>query len=356
MAERTNAAALKAAGPQGLGGSNPSRSAAALRRSRGVGRPFYGGRVVVSQADLEAAHCWLNHDRVPGRPEFTEFRRATRYHHAMWREAKGYPIGTRRIRPGTPPRLVGSQLDLEFARASAATFLTPDAVAAARARTSFVEAHQMFDHQSFWADLLSPEALAVNLFGDLAADLDLADRAVHTWWPDVPGRVTCVRFAHSPGRFDPSYSNSLRSFDAVVELALPDGSEGVLAIDVKYCEGAQRHGVKPTHMARFTEIHERSDAFAPGALDVINPSRLSLVWLEHLLLLSMLQHESGRWTWGRYVVVHPEGNTDLAEATSQYRELLASDATFTSASLEQLLSAEVLAPEAGAAIRQRYLL
>ena len=95
-------------------------------------------------------------------------------------EANGYPIGTHRIRPGTPPRLVGSHLDLDFARESGATFLTTRAVAAARARTSFVEPHQIFDHQSFWADLLSSEALAVNLFGDLAADLDRADRAVHS--------------------------------------------------------------------------------------------------------------------------------------------------------------------------------
>ena len=38
------------------------------------------------------------------------------------------------------------------------------------------------------------------------------------------------------------------------------------------------------------------------------------MWLEHLLLLSMLQHASGTWSWGRYVVVHPAGNIDFADA------------------------------------------
>jgi hypothetical protein len=312
--------------------------------------------VVASQADLEAARCWLDLDRVPGQPEMTEFRRAVRYHNAMWREANGYPIGTHRSRPGTPPRPVGSRLDLDFARESGANFLTTNAVAAARARTSFVEPHQMFDHQGFWADLLSSEALAVNLFGDLAADLDRADRAVHTWWPGAPGRVSDVRFAHSPGRFDPSYSNSLRAFDAVFVLAHPDGSDGVLAVDVKYREVVNREGVKPTHLPRFVEIHDRSGAFRPGASDVLNKSRLALVWLEHLLLLSMLQHESGRWTWGRYVAVHPAGNTDVADAHDEYRALLADDATFASATIEELLSAKVLAPKTGAALRRRYLL
>ena len=293
--------------------------------------------------------------RYLGQPELTEFRRAVRYHNAMWREANGYPIGTHRNRPGTPPRLVGSRLDLDFARESGATFLTTKALAAARARMSFVEPHQLFDHQGFWADLLSSEALAVNLFGDLSADLDRADRAIHTWWPETPGRVTEVRFVHSPGRFDPTYSNSLRSFDAMFVLAFPDGSNGAVAIDIKYREAVERHGVKPTHMPRFVEIHDRSGAFIPGAVDVLNPSRLSLIWLEHLLLLSMLQHESGRWTWGRYVVVHPEGNTDIVHANDEYRKLLADDATFRSVTIEDLLSAKVLHPRTTAALRRRYL-
>ncbi len=31
--------------------------------------------------------------------------------------------------------------------------------------------------------------MGFNLFAELAADLALADRAVHTWWSDVPGTV-----------------------------------------------------------------------------------------------------------------------------------------------------------------------
>ena len=311
--------------------------------------------VAVSKEQLEAAHCWLDHDQVRGRPELTEFRRTTRYHHAMWRSAKGYPMGSHLVRPGTPPRPIGSHLDLDFARDTGATFVTANALAAGRARASTVEPHQIFDQQGFWADLLSSEAMAVNLFGDLAADVERADRAVHAWWPTTPGRVTEVRFAHSPGRLDPSYSNSRRSFDALFVLALPDGSNGVLAIDVKYREVSERHGVKPTHMDRFVEIHERANAFLPGAVDMLNPSRLSMIWLEHLLLLSMLQHHSGRWSWGRYVVLHPLANTDIAQVNDEYRRTLGDDATFTSTTIEDLLAAKALPPKSGAALRQRYL-
>ena len=165
---------------------------------------------------------------MPRRPEMTEFRRRLRYHQAQWREANGHPIGSQPIVPrpgGGPARPVGSRLPLDYARETGANFLTHARLDAARARTSVVEPHQSFDHQRLWADLLSSAAMAFNLFGDLAADLRLADRAVHTWWPDAPGTVCDVRFAHSPGRFDPAYLNSLRAFDVAFVLDLGDGTQ-----------------------------------------------------------------------------------------------------------------------------------
>jgi PD-(D/E)XK nuclease superfamily protein len=79
------------------------------------------------------------------------------------------------------------------------------------------------------------------------------------------------------------------------------------------------------------------------------------MWLEHLLLLSMLQHPSGAWTWGRYVLVHPEGNTDFAEAIERYRGLLADDSTFGSITLEDVLDAGALRPSTIKVLRARYL-
>ena len=312
----------------------------------------------LTQEVLEAAHCWEAEDRA-GTPAMTEFRRRSRYHQAMWREARGYPIGTQPYRPkpdGPPARLVGSRLPLDFAQQTGATFLTPDALAAARRRTETVERHQTLDHQRTWADLLSSEALSINLFGDLAADPALADRAVHAWWPDAPGTVADVRFEHSPGRLDPAYLNSLRRFDAAFVLDGRGGPQGIVAVDVNYHERLKAEIPKPTNLWRYLEVAAGSGAFRPGAVDEVQGrSVLCVTWLEHLLLLSMLQHESGAWGWGRYVVVHPAGNTDVAELCARYRELLADPSTFVSMTVEELLDAGVLRPATTAAIRERYL-
>jgi hypothetical protein len=311
----------------------------------------------LTEEELEAAHCWEADDRVPGRPAMTELRRSLRYQQARWREARGHPIGSQPIVPreGKPSRPLGSRLPLDYARETGANFITPGALDAARARTSFVEPRQSFDHQRLWADLLWSPTMAFNLFGDLAADLRLADQAVHTWWPDAPGVVSEVRFVHSPGRLDPAYLNSLRDFDAAFELDLGDGKLGIVGIAVRYHEWAKPETPKPSNLWRTLAVAEQSGVFAPGATDIVKGrSELCLIWLEHLLLLSMLQHVSGKWTWGRYVVVHPAGNSDFAEACARYRMLLQDQSTFSSATLEDLLDADALPDRTTAALRDRY--
>jgi hypothetical protein len=308
-----------------------------------------------TREELEAAHCWEAQDHLPRRPAMTAFRRRLRLHQARWREAEGHPMGTQPIVPDGRSRPVGSRLPLDYARETGANFVTPGAIAAARARASLVEAHQTFDHQRFWADLLWAPAMAVNLFGELAANTSRADHAVHTWWPDTPGSVTEVRFAHSPGRFDPGYLNSLRTFDAAFVLDLGDGTNGVVAVDTKYHDWLKPEIPKPSNLARYLEVADRSGIFSPGATDELKGrSELAVTWLEHLLLLSMLQHTSGAWAWGRYVVVHPARNVDVAAGCRRYRDLLVEDSTFATVTLEELLASHALPRSAERAVRARY--
>ena len=297
---------------------------------------------------------------MPGRPAMTAFRRAARYQQARWREASGLPIGTQPIAPkagGPRPRLVGSRLPLEFARETGANFLTPAALAAVEARLAYTEPRQSLDQQRLWADLLWSHPLTFNLFGDLAADPARADRALHKWFPDVPGRVSEVRFVHSPGWFDPAYINSLRSFDAMFVLDLDAGGRGLVVFDVRYHERAKAEDPRHGNLERYAEVGKRSRAFARGAIDALNTRNdLVVTWITHLLMFSMLQTRADGWKWGRYVVVHPKDNVDMADLTGRYRAKLADDSTFATITLEALLASGALPRPATAALRKRYLL
>ncbi len=312
----------------------------------------------VTREQLEAAHCWETDDRVPGDPETTALRRRLRYHQAMWRDTQRLPIGSQPIvpRPGTAERPLGSRLPLDVAQDTAANFVTSAAQAAARERASYVERHQSFDHQRWWADLLWSPSVAVNLFGELAYDPARADRAVHTWWPDAPGTFAEVRLSHSPGRFDPAFLDSLRDFAAAFLLDRGDGTRAVIAVDVKYHDYFRHHVPKPQKRQRRLEVARGSRLFSDEVFESLDRrSPLCTTWLEHLLLLSMLQHESGGWTWGRYVVVYPAAHRDVATGCAQYRDMLHDDATFGSMTIEDLLDSDALPRKAVAALRDRYL-
>ncbi len=312
----------------------------------------------LSKQVLESAHCWESDDQVPRQPEMTEFRRRLRFHQAQWRAAHGHPIGSQPIVPrpdGRPPRLVGSRIPLAYGRATGANFLTRTAVEAARARTAFIEAHQSFDHQRLWADLLSTSAMTFNLFGDLFADVGLADRAVHLWWPDTPGTVDDVRFAHSPGRLDPSYLANLVAFDVAFVQDLGAGARGIVGVMTAYHEVNKPQAPKPSRLARYREITETSGVFGSEAIDAVNGTHLVHIWLAHLLVLSMLRHPSRTWRWGRFVVVHPAGNSDFADACARYRALLVDPTTFASVTVEALLDAEALSASTVSDVRDRYL-
>ena len=306
----------------------------------------------LTEPELKAAYCWEADDNVPRQPELTAFRRRLRYHQAQWREANGHPIGTQPIAPRAKDKVrpVGSRLPLDYGKETGANFLTANALAAARARTSFIEPHQSFDHQRLWADLLSSPALAFNLFGDLAADVERADRALHTWFPDVRGTVREVRFAHSPGRLDPSYLGNLVAWD--VAFAFDDGIVGMVTA---YQDVNRRQPPKPARLPRYREVMDRSNAFRPEAFDAVNGTELIHLWLDHLLVHSMLQHPNRECRWGKLVVVHPAGNVDFANACARYRDLLNDDSTFASVTLEGLLNSETLPRKTTAAMVDRYL-
>lgn len=101
-----------------------------------------------------------------------------------------------------------------------------------------------------------------------------------------------------------------------MELDLGDARRGILGIETRYQERPERREPKPERLARYVQVAERSRLFLPGALEAVNGTDLLVMWLEHLLVQSMLQHSSGTWRWGRLVDVHPAVTTPFADACS----------------------------------------
>jgi|JI10StandDraft_1071094.scaffolds.fasta_scaffold132223_2 hypothetical protein len=311
-----------------------------------------------SEASARARHCWFSVDRVARDPATTEWKRRARWHQSLWREARGLPVGANPYQGGVDAITMGSRLEFDFARRSGANFITPGALAAVRARLESPEQHQTLKEDRLWADLLSSMPMCFNLFGDLAGDPTRALDAVRAWWPDAPRGDVHVRFEHSPGRCDPTFLGNKSAFDVAFDIEAGAAGRGIVGVETKYHEDAKRETrrPKPATLARYVEVSERSGAFVDGWRERVVGTDLEQIWQDHLLLLSMLQHMSKRWTWGRFVLVYPSENHSFATASERYAALLRDAATFESRTLEDLLATPGALPsECASAFHERYL-
>jgi hypothetical protein len=311
----------------------------------------------VSRDDIKERHCAFNVDRVAHRPDVTDFKRRARWQQAWWREERGLPIGSHRSRGSDTAIPNGSKIDEVVARATGANFLSPAIRLAVQDRLALPQQSQTLDEARLWSDLLSSMPLCFNLFGELHNNTSGLIGAIDKLWPDHPGRGQDVVFEWSPGRRDRLYLNNRSAFDAAMLLALEEG-RGVIGIETKYHEDirSERAPDAEKRLPRYLEVTERSGAFRAGWESLVIGTDLQQIWLDHLLLLSMLQHPDARWRWGRFVVVYPAANPSVRDAVARYEALLRNRETFESRTIEQLLDAHVLhAPATEATFRQRYL-
>lgn len=304
-------------------------------------------KVLIQQ--LKAAKCWERIDRVGNDPEMTDFRRRARLNQARWRESKGYPMGRYRGRD------LGSLL-AEHPQDEGRNFLSDHIRAAVRHRLAHAQPGEQVDAQRLRTNMLSSMPLCFNLFGELWKRPVAATPALKAWVPGMPGEVDQLVFEWSPGRADPAYLGNRTAFDAAFLLNLPDGSRGIVGVETKYHEvPARERPPGSNRLPRYERVTEKSKAFVSDWRTRLVGTDLQQIWLDHLLLLSMLQHPEERWSWGRYVLVYPEQNTSFVRAADRYREALRDNDTFETRTLEQLLDAHVLPEHLEREFRRRYL-
>ncbi len=204
--------------------------------------------------------------------------------------------------------------------------------------------------------------MCFNLFGWLHDDMNAATKAARLWWPDAPGQVIGVHFEWSPGRRDPEYLGNQSAFDMAFELDLGNNQFGVIGVETKYHEHAEREK-PPSDKAfeRYKQVANNAKIFKENAISEISGTDLQQIWQDHLLALSMLQHPSKKWKWAKFVLIYPEKNPSYRIAAVRYDKLLLEPATpnssktFESKTLESILNVDALPMNATEAFRERYI-
>lgn len=304
----------------------------------------------------------------------TRFAAACRLLAALWREEHGLPAGQHRpeqrraggrTASSTTPGIsrsksvrLASRLSTAAARAGA-TFLTPAIAAHVREILLFREPGALFEETRLWANLLSSQALTLNLFVPLALDPDRAAAVFRKLLPGFVGTVTGIGFEHSPGRRGPDYFGDGTAFDVLIDIVTPEGEPAFVAIEIKYTEGAG--GPVPAPRPRYAETARDSGLYRDPEAAVLARPGFEQLRREHVLSQLMLRH--GLYGRGHFILLGPAQNGHVQAMGQRYAAELGDPSAapgrvgFSNLTLEAVVAAICEAGEAdfAASFTARYL-
>ncbi len=226
-------------------------------------------------------------------------------------------------------RPVGSRLPFDYAKETGANFLGPGALEAARARTSFVERHQSFDHKRLWADLLSSRPSASTCSATWPPTSGLPN-ARFTRGSRTP-RAPCARSASRtrPGRLDSAFLGNLVAWDVAFVLDLGDGTEGIVGVVTAYHEVNRPQPPKPTRPPAVPRGHRDVGQLRAGSARRGQRARSSSTsGSTTCSCCRCCSTRAARGAGAGSSSSTPAGNTDFADACERYRDLLVDDTTF----------------------------
>lgn len=269
------------------------------------------------------------------------FQRRARLLQAIWREEKDLPIGERK-----PRNNLGSRLPAAFGEKTGKNMMTDAARLAARRELDAAHpprgSHRRASGQNIqkdrlWANLLSSQPLAFNLFANFENNLGAASRVLRRLWPTRIGTITKMLFEHSPGRLSSTFTSDKTAFDIYFEQTTPSGGRGFVGIEVKYAENM--NDAPAEHRTRYDEVTEAMACFRREKLGELRRRPIEQIWRDHMLMGSMLLDARSHWDDALYLFLYPKDNDQCADAVEQYVSCLSDRCGFEAVTMEAIVDA-----------------
>jgi hypothetical protein len=211
-------------------------------------------------------------------------------------------------------------------------FLSPHIFQIARRRLAASPA--LLDSFRLLCSMLSSQTMAINLFGPLVDNKDLAKRLVEELLSVPIQEVLRVDLQYTP---EPAkeYLNDRTAFDVFVEYLDQDGQPSFAGIETVLAGPfSDRVYANPSYH-KWT-YHEEAP-FTAGILAALNTPELNQLWRGHLLATALRLHPNSIYASGYYLLLYPAQNTEIGQTAAQYRHLLKpSDQTFAALTLQQV--------------------
>lgn len=264
----------------------------------------------------------------------TQFQRRARILQSIWREQNGYLCGFHNSR-GTP-RLLGSRLEMPWAKETLGNFLTEGIKEVVRAEVldKSRSKGKLYGRPRIFNDLLSSQPLCFNLFGELQRSKELASTLVSQLTNGRFIEVMAVEFEYSPSRSDGRYTNDRSAFDVYLECKTASGGRGFIGIEVKYHENLN-DPVANTRV-EYDKVANMMGCFHPLSLESLKKKPLQQVWRDHLLSGAIRLVDG--YEDALFVVLFPKDNDACQTVVNAYRSTLVDSSSFDSWYIEDVLN------------------
>jgi hypothetical protein len=266
---------------------------------------------LIPQSILQDDHVFVATD--------TRFAAAARLLSSIWREEHGIPIGSIGARPNARSRRIklGSRISPKAAM-DGATFMGPEVMALARAELLFREPGSVWDEERLWGNLLSSQALTVNLWAPMVLDPELATTVWRSLLPDFVGSVLRIRFEHSPGRFQENYFGDGTAFDVLLEVTTPDGEQAIVAVEIKFIE--EMMATPARHRDRYDETAVECGLYADPHDPLLQRPGFEQLRREHVM--TQLMVNNGLASRGMFITIVPRLNRRAVVTNTIYSSAL----------------------------------
>jgi hypothetical protein len=287
----------------------------------------YGRLPLVPESTLRKHHVY--------EPSDSRFRSAARLRQALLRETQGLPIGDYRTAKGTRRKL-GSYINCQAA-AKAANFISPEVARLVRREIAYREEGALIDEGRLWRNMLSSAPAAFNVIGPLKLDMRLANSVLRALCSDFVQRTTAILFEHSPARRHPAFTHDRTAFDAIAKCTTREGHHGFVGIELKYSETMTEPPARLRQ--RYDDLSRSSGLYKDPDDAALRENPLQQFWRQHMLAAAMVQN--GLYSAGRFIVIAPAFNTQVADAVRQYRGHLSNEGpvSFDAVPLESVVAA-----------------
>jgi hypothetical protein len=243
----------------------------------------------------------------------TEFSAYARLLQSKWRDKNGFP-----------ELKLGNFLEIEFAKANKANFLTDKIKQLVMQEVANAKkTGGLIGEPRIWNNLLSSQPLCFNLFGELHFDLHLATNFFKLLYPNRIETVTAVKFEYSPGRGNTKYTGDRSAFDVFVEYTKND-KKGFIGIEVKYAESLKeetKEKANKNFKEQYATLTNTCGLFNPDSINELRQPPLSQIWRDHLLSVATKQD----YDEGFFVFLFPSKNKQCQDGVDKYKQFLASN-------------------------------